>query len=129
MCLPTSYVCVFVYKMLPKELENLIWEYKHSAEMYDVMMEFKKWFHLPYAGAGPFNLYNTEAFNYRAKMYEAEPWYFICSIFQADSGRPVDIFGQIPEHVMTEHIMDRLLNLDANRKFNWRRKYIDCFEL
>lgn len=110
---------------LPKELLNLIWEYKHSAKMYDVAMEFKKWFYLPDTGEVPFNLYNIEAFNYR--MCEP-PWYFICNIFQ-DGGLPVGVFGQIPKDQMTKYMRNKLLKIEENRKVNWRQEYIDTFDL
>lgn len=112
---------------LPKELQNIIWEYKRSAEMYDVAMEFKKWFRLSDDGERFYNLHGIIAFNYRGDCYG--PWYFISNIFQKDGAHAIGIFGQIPKDEMCAYTQNKLLKIDENRKFNWRQAYIDTFKL
>lgn len=70
-------------KFFPKEITLLIYEYKHSAEMYDISQEFNRWFEIStkYGEERACNLYGCAAFNFRriGKAYYSS----IFNIFQA----------------------------------------------
>lgn len=120
-------------KYLPKEIEKLIWEYKHSAEMYDVTLQFKKWFYANdsyYDGnfLNGMNLYNYPAFNYRTRLYKTD---LIFNIFQARGNKPVGLYGikifGLDE--CKEFGLETIPQFDENRKIDWRQEYIDQFNL
>lgn len=117
----------------PPEIEQIIWGYKHSAEMYDVALQFKKWFYVEEDSVDGrlltcINLYGYPAFNYRPRPYIND---FIFNIFQANSHEPVGFFGTktIDLDYCKLFEFNTIPNLDENRKINWRQQYIDRFNL
>lgn len=114
---------VFMDVFFPKDICMIIWEYKHSAEMYDIAQEYKRWF---YVDGYIRNLYKVPAFNHRPKICSA----YIYNIFQPNCHRPVGIlcFEILCHSVYSKNDLENYKNFWFETK-NWRQLYIDKFNL
>lgn len=130
-------------KCLPKDLEVLIWEYKHSADMYDIAQEFKRWFPLEHNDSESYNysktLYDMIAFNFRVCFYSGENHHhYIFNIFH-----PLGPIGSVlqPSAYLPTRLLKEFNNnydfteIDLNKSFEknlqakFRRLYITNFNL
>lgn len=121
---------------LSREIQMMIWEYKHSGEMYDVAQQFKQWF--PFHDVTTQNLYRVNAFNYRHNRHNN---FNIYNIFQECAVA----VAELPLRMIKEfNIRDNSWKIDSydeefhipvtgtiinNNKLNWRQIYMDTFHL
>lgn len=109
-------------KYLPKELEALICEYKHSAEMYDIAQEYKRWFFQDIYDRS-MNLFKMTAFNYRTA---GGSYIYIYSIFQSYTNLPSAI---LCPRLLNEYGARGKPSASVVEDYPWRREYIDYFHL
>lgn len=111
----------------PKDIEMIIWEYKHSAEIYEVAQEFKRWFMFPndlirFADLMLLNLYAYPAVNYRMPKKSSN---CIFNMFQSNCDNPIAYLCA----KMSDEFCGYKPNVCLSYENNWRRDYITKFNL
>lgn len=123
---------------IPKDIQMIIYAYKHSAEMYDISQEFKRWFEIKIKDGQEYscNLYGCAAFNFRTI---GRTYYFsVFNMFQNSCSNPISTLCERMRQELNPHLfpLNKFHQVQANESHitnqtseQWRQAYIIEFHL